>query len=183
MTLQKEYPPLETKRLYLRELNLEDTPFIFKLYSDETVCKYLYDADLFTTYKEAENFIIWNLDCEGKNHNRWGIMRKADHSMLGTIGFHSWDRVNHIAEIGYDLLSEYWGKGYMTEALEGVIKNGFKIMKLNRIHAYVALNNQRSIQLLEKLHFKKEGIFRDRLFFSGQYHDHYCYSLLKREWK
>ncbi|WP_089744453.1 GNAT family N-acetyltransferase [Gracilibacillus ureilyticus] len=55
-------------------------------------------------------------------------------------------------------------------------------MKLNRINAYVALENIQSIKLLKKLGFKNEGVFRDKHYFRGKYYDHYSFSLLKREW-
>lgn len=87
-----------------------------------------------------------------------------------------------MAEIGYDLWHEYWGNGYMKEALVSAIESGFTNMNLNRINAFVALENENSTKLLENLGFKNEGIFRDKYFFRGNYYDHYSYSLLKRDW-
>ena len=101
---------------------------------------------------------------------------------LGTCGFHYWDRTNNIAEIGYDLWHECWGQGYMKEALKCAIESSFTNMGLNRINAFVALDNVNSVKLLEKLGFKNEGIYRDKHLFRGQYYDHYFFSLLKRDW-
>lgn len=70
----------------------------------------------------------------------------------------------------------------MKEALISAIKSGFDNMKLNRINAYVALGNVNSIKLLEKLGFKKEGIYREKHLFRGKYYDHYSFSLLKSDW-
>jgi [ribosomal protein S5]-alanine N-acetyltransferase len=179
----RHFPELETSRLRLRELHLNDAPFILNLYSDENVCKYLYDDKLYTNIDEAKDFIEWNTYYENKNHNRWGIIRKADGVIVGTVGFHSWDRYNHIAEIGYDLAEEFWRKGYMSEAVDKCLNHGFRSLGLNRIHAYIAPENLTSIRLLEKLGFKREGIFRDKHYYMGEYHDLYCYSLLKREWE
>lgn len=179
----KNFPEMETSRLRLRELRLNDAHFILNLYSDENVCKFLYDEELYTNIDEANNYIEWNTYCENKNHNRWGIIRKADGVIMGTVGFHLWDRYNHIAEIGYDLAEEFWGEGYMSEAVEKCLEHGFDFLRLNRIQAYVAPENHSSIRVLEKLGFKKEGIYRDKHFFRGEYYDLYCYSLLKREWK
>ena len=89
---------------------------------------------------------------------------------------------NNIAEIGYDLWHEYWGQGYMKEALISAIESGFTNMGLNRINAFVALENINSIKLLEKLGFKNEGVYRDKHLFRGKYYDHYSFSLLKRDW-
>lgn len=74
------------------------------------------------------------------------------------------------------------GQGYMEEGLVVAIESGFNNMALNRINAFVALENINSIKLLEKLGFKNEGIYRDKHLFRGKYYDHYSFSLLKRDW-
>lgn len=176
------FPDLETDRLQLRNVRIEDAEFIFKLYSDEEVCEYLYDEEIYESIDGAENFIRWNSDPEHKGNNRWCIMSKSSQEALGTCGYDSWDRENNIAEIGYDLWKEFWGQGYMREALIAAIDSGFTNMNLNRINAFVALNNLRSARLLESLGFTREGIYREKHFYRGEYFDHYTYSLLKREW-
>lgn len=55
-------------------------------------------------------------------------------------------------------------------------------MKLNRINAYVALDNVNSMKLSGKLGFVNEGVYRDKHLFRGKYYDHYSFSLLKRDW-
>ncbi|MEI5907635.1 GNAT family protein [Bacillus spongiae] len=181
--MQNIFPNLESERLQLRELDFKDTEFIFKLFSNEKVCEYLYDEDVFTNIEEAEEFIEWNSNPEEKSHNRWGIVRKLDQSLIGTCGFDYWDKYNNIAEIGYDLWYEYWGNGYMKETLEVAIESGFKNMNLNRINAFVALENEKSSSLLEKFGFIQEGIYRDKHLFKGKYYDHYSYSLLRKDWR
>lgn len=182
MQKTRNFHELDTSRLHLRELTMKDAEFIYNLYSDSTVCKYLYDEELFTQIEESECFIKWNTYSDENSHNRWGIRRKEDNEIIGTIGFHQWDQQNFLAEIGYDLAHQFWGKGYMSEALSSIIKYGFLNLNLNRIHAFVALENSASIKLLEKFSFKREGIFRDRYFCKEEFHDVYNYSLLKKEW-
>ncbi|NMH68332.1 GNAT family N-acetyltransferase [Bacillus sp. RO3] len=177
------FPELETNRLKLRNVSEADTEFIFKLFSNEKICEYLYDEEIFMKKEDAIEFIEWNTDPEIKGYNRWVIEKKDSNEKIGTCGFDSWDRTNNIAEIGYDLWYEFWGCGYMKEALIAAIESGFSNMKLNRINAYVALKNNKSSNLLESLGFKNEGIYRDKHLFRGKYYDHYSYSLLKKEWK
>jgi [ribosomal protein S5]-alanine N-acetyltransferase len=71
----------------------------------------------------------------------------------------------------------------MKEDLKAAINNGFSRMELNRIHAYVAIENTDSGKLPESFGFVNEGIYRDKHLFRGRYYDHYCFSLLKREWE
>ncbi|WP_245548534.1 GNAT family N-acetyltransferase [Gracilibacillus lacisalsi] len=182
MSEQRFFPELETSRLKLRNVNEEDAEFIFKLFSNEKICEFLYDEEIFTRKEEAFEFIEWNTNPEEKGHNRWVIEEKDSNEQIGTCGFDLWDRTNNIAEIGYDLWYEFWGYGYMKEALVEAIESGFTNMKLNRINAYVALGNKKSTNTLESLGFKNEGIYRDKHLFRGKYYDHYSYSLLRKDW-
>jgi len=176
------FPDLEGERVILRELKNDDIEFIYKHFSNRNVCEYLYDEEPFTDIKEAEDFVLWNSKTNRKNHNRWGIVGRINNVLMGTCGFHCWDKTNHIAEIGYDLYYDYWGQGYMSDALKVVLKNGFLNMNLNRIQAYVAVENKNSINILQRLGFKNEGVFRDKHYFRGKYYDHYSFSLLRSEW-
>lgn len=183
MTEYKKFPNLETDRLFLRNVNNEDVDFIYRLFSDKRVCEFLYDEELFTSRNDAIEFVKWNKDPEEKGYNRWVLVKKGDNQeQIGTCGYDYWDRTNNIAEIGYDLWHEYWGQGYMNEALISAIESGFNHMNLNRINAFVALDNVNSIKVLEKLGFMNEGVYRDKHLFRGKYYDHYTFSLLKRDW-
>ncbi len=182
MSEQRFFPELETNRLKLRNVSGADTKFIFKLFSNEKICEFLYDEEIFTRIEDAAEFIEWNRNPEIKGHNRWVIEKKDSNEKIGTCGFDLWDRTNNIAEIGYDLWYEYWGYGYMKEALIAAIESGFSNMQLNRINAYVALDNTKSSNTLERLGFIREGIYRDKHLFRGKYYDHYSYSLLRKDW-
>lgn len=177
------FPSLETERLLLRQMTLGDTDFVFKHFSDSAVTQYLMDEPPVTDYAQAQEIIQFYMEPEGKTHNRWGIIRKSDNQLIGTCGYHKWDKRYFRAEIGYDLSPGFWGQGYMMESLRAVISNGFERMRLNRIDALVYIENDRSIQLLQKLGFKQEGILRDYFYLDGKFHDHYIFALLRREWK
>jgi len=172
---------IETERLVLREINESDIDFVFTHFSNEDVCRYLYDEEPLTSREEAEQIIEWYKNPRGKNHNRWIILNKESKESMGTCGYHRWDKKNKTAEIGYDLGKDFWGKGYMKEALIYIIKRGFSVMDLNRIQAFISIDNARSYKLLESIGFTREGVIRDKHLFRGRYYDHYCYSLLKRD--
>lgn len=174
---------VETKRLLLKGWDTSDIPFLFKHFSDEFVCKYLYDAEPFTAVEEAEQMVEFFSNENNKGSNRWVIIDKSNNQRIGTCGYMFWDTDNHSIEIGYDLQQSYSQKGIMTEALTAVIDLAFYEKGINRIQAITSVSNVASCKLLEKLGFQKEGIVRDKHYFRGNYYDHYCYSLLKREWK
>lgn len=177
------FPALETDRLILRQLTLEDTPFVFQHFSDPLVTQYLMDEPPLTDEDQAKDIIHFYAEPEGKTHNRWGIVRKADQRLIGTCGFHRWEKAYYRTDLGYDLSPDCWGQGYMTEALRAVIKNGFERMQLNRMDAYVYVHNHRSLNLLDKFGFKKEGLLRDYFYLDGIFYDHYLLGLLRRDWE
>jgi ribosomal-protein-alanine N-acetyltransferase len=173
---------LEAENLVLRPIEISDRDFIFQQFSDPEVCQYLVDEEPFTKIEEAEELIQFYTVSEPRRQYRWIIVRKSDGKSMGTCGYHKWDIRNNSSEIGYDLAPPFWGKGYMTEALTAALKIGFTNMDLNRIQALIDVRNERSVNLVSKLGFKNEGIIRDKYRFRGEYYDHYCFSLLKKEW-
>jgi ribosomal-protein-alanine N-acetyltransferase len=177
------FPTLETERLILRQMTLEDADFIFQHFSASAVSQYLMDEPPMTEYAQALEIIEFYLEPEGKTHNRWVIIRKSDRQPIGTCGFHKWDKRYFRAEIGYDLSPSFWGQGYMMESMRAVISNGFEQMGLNRIEALVYVENHRSIQLLQRLGFKQEGVLRDYFYLDGKFYDHSLFALLQSEWK
>lgn len=177
------WPSLETERTMLRKVTDEDLDFIFSHFRDPNVCRYLVDNEPTSSSEEAKEIIDW---CNGNGRpnsrqNRWLIMLKETGEPAGTVGFHNWDRANHIAEIGYDLSFAHWGKGMMSEVLQRVLAFGFGEMQLNRIQAFVHLQNAGSYSVLKKQGFVAEGIVRDRHLFRGKYYDHFLLALLKRD--
>ena len=174
-------PRLESDRLILRSITFGDLEFVFDHFSDPHVYKYLVDEEPVTNELEAKEIIQWASNPADISCNRWIIQLKDNEKPVGTCGFHNWDQKNNRVEIGYDLSQPYWRNGITCEAVSTMIKSGFARMGLNRIEAFVHLENIGSSNLLKKLGFQLEGIVRDKHLFRGQYYDHYCFSLLKSD--
>ena len=177
------FPILQTERLFLRNLTAEDTDFVFRHFSDDSVTQYLMDQPPLSEYGQAQEIIRFYREPEVKKRNRWAIVRKTDSQLIGTCGYHNWRQRDHRAEVGYDLSPACWGQGYMAEALSAVLCNGFTRMELNRIEALVYTGNTRSVQLLRKLGFQMEGTLRDYHYLNDKFHDHYLFALLRSDWK
>jgi ribosomal-protein-alanine N-acetyltransferase len=167
-----------TPRLVLKNISIEDTDFILNEFSNPDVTKYLFDADPFQTPDEAREMIDW-YNNDFLDHNRWVIFNKETGLHLGTCGFHNWNIRDNRADIGYDLLPEYWGKGYMSEALPKAIEFAFDTMNLHRICAITYTENTSSMKLLARMGFQKEGLLRGHHFFQGKYYDHFLFTLIK----
>ena len=81
------------------------------------------------------------------------------------------------AEIGYFIHNQYWYQGYAYEALSELVKQTKETLKFHRIEAHINLDNQPSIQLIEKLGFAFECIRKGFIFEHGQWTDNYVYYL------
>ena len=93
---------------------------------------------------------------------------------LGNIR-HGVARSGHI---GYWLGEKYVGQGYMVDALEVLARYAFDTMRLHRIEAACIPSNTRSIRVLEKAGFTREGLLRSYLKINGGWQDHYLYALI-----
>lgn len=150
------FPVLQSERLILRKLSLDDAEEIFFIRSDEKVNKYL-DRPRATSIWDAHNFInktnraIKNNECID-----WAITFKDDSGLIGSICLWNLNEEENKAEVGYELLPDFQGKGIAHEAVLVVIDYGFNIMSLNKIEAYTHKENLASIKLLEKFEFVRD---------------------------
>lgn len=152
------FPPftnLTTERLSLRELQLTDVHGIFLLRSNKEVNE-LIDRVTATSIDDAYKFINMIIANQlNKESFMWVITLKDNPKLIGTIVYWNIIKEKDQAEIGYEMLQQYHGKGIMQEALLKVIEFGFKTLQLKTIIAEPKANNQPSVKLLEKLRFEK----------------------------
>jgi ribosomal-protein-alanine N-acetyltransferase len=177
------FRPLDTPRLNLRALTQDDAGFILAHFSDPDVCLYLKDAEPLSALEQARGLIAHFADPERARACRWGICLRESGQIIGTCGYLHWDAHNLSAEIGFDLARAWWGRGLMSEALTAIIDAGHAGLGLNRIWAVVHTLNQRSLKTVRRLGFATEGVARELFRFRGEFFDHYCLSLLPRDWR
>jgi len=178
-----EFPQLQTERLILRRMTLDDLGFYFRHFSDPDIARltaFEPPRDLKAAEEELRMFCIDNFQ-QGTGI-RWGIEGKGEHKLIGTCGYHQWAKGDFRARIGYDLGAPYRRQGLMTEALRAMIRYGFEAMRLNRIEVLTSPQNIASIRLLRKLGFTREGVLREYTHFRGSFEDDSCLALLRSEW-
>lgn len=176
------FPTLHTPVIDLVEINQSHLRDIFELFSDGRVTRF-YNVITLQKVTEAQKYIDWfQSRFAEKAGIRWGICLKGEEKIIGTIGFNNFTK-NHRANLGYDLQSGYWNKGYITEAIKAVIQFGFDILDINRIEAEVMQGNTASEKVLLKLGFAKEGILRQWMLWNDQHYDMTMFSLLKEEFR
>jgi len=113
---------------------------------------------------------------------KWGVALKHDDQLVGTCGFNEYSQVHRWAELAYDLAQPHWGKGLMRQAVAAVLQWTYRQNQVDRVHAFVRVDNRRSGRLLESKGFVREGCLRSYRVCRGQPHDFYVYGLLRSDW-
>jgi len=113
---------------------------------------------------------------------QWGICLQDSEEVLGTCTLLNLDPAHRRGEVGFALCRSAWGQGIATEALELLIGFSFEALDLHRLEADVDPRNERSLRLLERQGFRREGYPRERWHHLGQIHDAVFLGLIRREW-
>ena len=167
---------LKTNRLILRPIVSDDFSAIYTYSRDEEWGQYFTPH----TFEYVENLVNkwvsspWNI-CP-----RFCITLNSN--VIGSTGLYV-DIENNIAEIGYSLAIEYWGKGYITEATSEIIRWGFGKLKLYKIFAKANSENLGSLNVMRKLGMTQEGLFKRHHLIRGKRKDEVLYSILQSNYK
>jgi RimJ/RimL family protein N-acetyltransferase len=119
---------------------------------------------------------------EAGEPSRWGVALAHDDQLVGTCGFNEWSQVHRWAELAYDLAQAQWGRGLMGRAVTAALQWTLRQDQVDRVHAFVRVDNRRSERLLERSGFVREGCLRSYRLCRGRPHDFYVYGLLRSDW-
>jgi ribosomal-protein-alanine N-acetyltransferase len=106
---------------------------------------------------------------------KFAITNREDH-LIGTIGFHSVSPSNLSAEIAYDLSPSYWGQGIVSAACHSLTNWAHQKLGFVRIQACVVDSNVRSLQVLQRCNFEKEGLLKSYKRLQGKSRDYWILS-------
>lgn len=112
------------------------------------------------------------------------ICRRADGAIVGASALSQiFRKAFQNAYLGYYLAEKFTGKGYMTEAVELVLRFAFKQLKLHRVEANVQPENTASIAVLERCGFRREGFSPKYLKIGGRWRDHLRFAIIAEDWR
>jgi RimJ/RimL family protein N-acetyltransferase len=151
---------LETERLFLRKLTVEDADFIFGLVNQPSFIQNIGDKGVRT----KADAIAYIQNGPMASYERLGfglnlVVLKSGEIPIGICGLLKRESLPDV-DIGFAFLPEYWSQGYGAESAAAIMHHGREVEGIGRILAITAPNNHASIKLLEKLGFKFEGMTR-----------------------
>lgn len=150
---------IETERLILRPLHIEDCDAVFQWVSDDDVARYM----VYNTYKSKDEVTDWltSLQEPGSEYH-FGFVRKEDNQLIGSGSIGPDSVRNGFWGFGYNLRKDCWGKGYATEATKAMMKFAYEHFGITKFSSSHVEQNKASGHVMEKcgLHFVKYGQFQ-----------------------
>ena len=142
---------LETDRLLLRRLTLDDVDNLQGIFSDQKAMQY-YPAT--KSRKETIEWIGWNLKSYSEHgFGLWAVIRKDTSTFAGQCGLIMQRNVDgrDEVEIGYSFLRGQWNSGFATEAAIACRNFGFANLNLTRLVSLIDPENRASKRVAEKV--------------------------------
>jgi len=141
---------IETERLLLREITLDDTEALFKLHADPAVQKYTGEPVVKSMYEMEQAVEGRIVDYKKYGYGRWATILKSGNQFVGWAGLAYLPEFDEV-DLGYRFSPEYWGLGIATEASRAILDYGFDSLQLGRIIAIALQENKASIRVMEKV--------------------------------
>ena len=156
---------LETKRLLLRTLTLDDLDNLFALYREPNVRRYFPEGTL--TYEETREELEWILDVYYRKYGYglWATIYKPTGAFIGRCGLLPWTIDNRQeVEVAYLLAEKVWRQGLGTEVAQAIVTYGFEQLHFTRLICIMDKANIASSRVAEKMGmaFEKEIEINER---------------------
>ncbi|HEY2108897.1 MAG TPA: GNAT family N-acetyltransferase [Candidatus Acidoferrales bacterium] len=151
---------LETERLVLRRMTVEDAEFIFELVNEAAFIRNIGDKGV-QTLEDARNYI---LNGPVASYAKFGfglylVALRENGEAIGICGLLKRDSLEDV-DIGFAFLESYRRKGFAYESAEAVMEYGRNALGLKRIVAITSPGNEGSIRVLEKIGLRFEKMIR-----------------------
>ena len=174
---------LETERLILRRLTINDAADAFNNWMSEPVIMWAWGVH--KSVEQSKEKITELIECyQNLDNYEWGIELKENNEIIGSICAINNNEKVKSCSIGYQISKRYRNKGYMTEALSCILKFLINEVGYNRIGGGHFVDNPASGRVMEKAGMKYEGTRRqDSINMNGELVDSKIYSIIKDDIK
>lgn len=180
-------PSIESQRLTLQRFSRRDATTL-----DEAIRESLADLNQWLPWARMDYTSSDTTAFIRESTQAWKEERAWDYSIritedprrhVGNISFWTVSKLGKIAEIGYWVRSGETRQGICTEAVGLLLDEVFDSLGYHKIVLRIAVGNDASDRVAEKLGFTREGVLREELLIRGNWVDHSLWSLLDREYR
>jgi RimJ/RimL family protein N-acetyltransferase len=172
---------IRTARLRLRPIAIEDAATVQRLAGRREVAAMTRSIPHPLSLTQAEEWVRTKQAeiAEGKAEV-FAVVLESTGELIGAIGLHV-DAEHRSAELGFWIGVDWWNQGYATEAASAVVRHGFQVLGLNRIHAHHMTRNPASGRVLEKAGMRREGLLRQAIRKWDNFEDVVVYAALRED--
>jgi len=133
---------------------------------------------------DSEGFRAWLERCRGDDFEGRLVVDRESHASVGVYNLSQIFYGNFkSAYLGYYAFTPFQGRGLMGEGLELMLREAFLELGLHRVEANIRPENERSIALVERGRFVREGFSPRYLKIGGRWRDHVRYALTVEDWR
>lgn len=157
-------PIIETERLFLRPVRMEDLDD-FHAYAKVPGVGEMAGWPAHPDLATSEAILSDMVKGIGTKSKVFALVYKPDRKMIGTLGYEPVSKgyqgrfcLSDGVEVGYVLSKDYWGRGLMPEAVKGVLPYLFQTEKAKMVYLAIAPNNRQSVRVAEKTGFRFLGL-------------------------
>lgn len=182
MKTKKNNPHLRVKgkKVFLRYVRLEDFDEMTQMFRESEK----FYKGLFSPPPDLESFKDYVARNDEDESEFFVICRNKDEKIVGAINLSQiFRKAFQNAYLGYSLGVKYTGNGFMTEAINLVLKYAFKDLKLHRVEANIQPHNTASIEVVKRCGFTQEGFSPKYLKIGGKWRDHERWAIIQENWK
>lgn len=179
---KNNFPVIDLGDYVLREQTMDDLEDFHNYYTDPIVNEHIVSEIPNSLEESKYELQYWINVYYNKSGIYFGIARKDNNQLIGSIGITGINRTHNRAEISYDLAKEYWHQGIMTKALNQLVKYGFETLRVNRLEAFALKENIASRALLKRCNFILEGELKQHRRHRGVYTDIGIFSLVREDY-
>jgi RimJ/RimL family protein N-acetyltransferase len=142
---------LETERLTLRQMTLDDAEFVLRLLNEPSFIRFIGDRGV-RTLDDARRYIVDRFIASYEQHGfgLWLVERRESPGAIGISGLVKRDTLPD-PDIGFAFLPEFWSQGYAYESADAVKEFAVRTLRLPRLLAITNPDNAGSIRIVEKL--------------------------------
>ncbi len=176
----------DSQRLIIRDYSETDIDAFHKLFTDDEVMYWMPEVKTHSL-DESKKFLYESIaesQFEGRTKFFFALVLKETGHYMGEIGFSVTINCEEgrVVNLGYFIFPQYWGKGYVTEAVNILMDYAFLYLDVIKIESGCISSNVGSLKVMEKVGMTRESYLVKHMYYNDVLNDRVDYRMLKEEW-
>lgn len=182
MLTHKGTVTLRTERLTLKRTTVGDASQVFRNWaSNENIAGYMSWSAYKSIDAVRQSLAEWQTEYKKTDTYYWGVYLDGEQQLIGTVYLLTEGELARVGSLSYCIGEPWQNKGYMTEAVQRIIRFAFDKIGFHRVEAYHAKSNPQSGRVMQKCGMQQEGVLRERCYTKNGFEDCVYYAVLKDE--